>query len=209
MAVNLGILWSIKPQWTYNILIGNKSIEVRKTKPHFDSHTRHYIYCTKNKKFPIFLGPFGPSRLDFGDADYNMQGKIVAEFTSPEIIEISWDEYNNTYDISDDDLALTCLTQEDLIEYGGGKTLYGIRIDNLIVYDKPKPLWVMRHLCKEYGSDNPQCSMECPYFIDGQSYEYDESDCGVSGLKPFIHPPQSWAYATPYKHDLKNYYPEI
>ena len=201
------VLWSIKPKWTYEICTDTKKIEVRKTRPNLAVPFKNYIYCTKDRKFPLSLGPFGPSKLDFGDSEYDMQGKIVAEFICPEVIEFTWDEYNCCYAISDDDLSLTCLTQEELYEYGKGKTLYGIRIENLITYDKPKPLWTMRHLCKEYGSENPYCD-DCPYFIDDRSYEYDESDCGVSGLPPFIRPPQSWAYATPYKNDLKEYYPD-
>lgn len=198
MDLRDGILFSIKPNYTSDIVNFNKKIEIRKNIPIWQLPVKCYIYCTKDKSYPLYLGPFGASRINVeDDEEYMMNGKIVAEFTCKEIRQYNYFEEMPYYDISDDDLQLTCLTQDQLWEYGKGKTLYGIVISDLLVYDVPKPLYTLKYHCKEYGSDNPNCT-ECEYYIDGQCYEYDESDCGVDGMKPIKRAPQSWCYARPY-----------
>ena len=41
---------SIQPKWCELIASGKKTIEVRKTKPKFETPFKVYIYCTNNKK---------------------------------------------------------------------------------------------------------------------------------------------------------------
>lgn len=86
----------------------------------------------------------------------------------------------------------SCLTLEEIWEYAKGKRVYGWRIADLKIYDKPKELSEFKAFCKNYY-DGKGCD-DCKYFIDGRSYEYDESDCGCSGRKPLERPPQSWCY---------------
>lgn len=45
-----GILFSVQPQHTVNILNGDKTIEVRKTMPQIKLPCKGYIYCTKHNK---------------------------------------------------------------------------------------------------------------------------------------------------------------
>lgn len=79
--------------------------------------------------------------------------------------------YSDGYDIDDDRLAETCLTREQLREYGNGVTLYGWHITDLKIYDKPKELGAFRKVCL-----NGKCS-DCIY-----------EECKI------IRPPQSWQY---------------
>lgn len=161
---NLDLLVSIQSQWVWAIIKGIKRFEIRKNKPSPRTPFKCLIYCTKeiycgNMKLVLSNSKelkdslhidqevraiFVNQNLDTAEL-YNafpaLNGTIVGEFACDSILEIPADESNyGTYDISDDDLALTCLTQEDLWEYGKGKTLYGWHISDLIVYDHPKPL---------------------------------------------------------------------
>ena len=191
------ILYSIHPKWVYKILIGTKLIEVRKTVPKVELPFEGYIYCTKDKKFPLALGPFGPGMIEDNDPEYNMQGKVVGEFMCSKILEFTWDDFNHCYNIDDDSLANTRLSQEDLYNYGKGATLYGIVISNVITYDKPRYLDDVRVLCPNYSKDPNilecwDCPHFCHYIFPNCSDEY--KFCMVDGDKPLSRPPQSWQY---------------
>lgn len=195
--ITSNVLFSIHPKWTYKILIGTKLIEIRKRIPKVKLPFTAYIYCTLDKKFPLSLGPFGPGMIEDNDPEYNMQGKVVGEFTCPEILEFTWDDYNHCYDIDDDSLEKSKLTQEELYNYGKGATLYGIVISNVITYDKPRDLDDVRVSCPNYSDDaNALECWDCPHFC--HYIEPDWSDeykfCMVDGDKPLTRPPQSWQY---------------
>ena len=137
MRTPLMLLMSIHPNWTHKIITGLKDIEVRKTIPKSLTQTpfQMFIHCTKDSKYPLSI------REEYGVhyvlprksacSEHNLNGRIVGTCLVTEIIPITWDEYNNCYDISDDDLQRTCLSQEELLEYGNKKTLYGYVISNL------------------------------------------------------------------------------
>ena len=40
------VLISIRPQWSQKIMTGQKTVEVRKTRPKMDTPFKCYIYCT-------------------------------------------------------------------------------------------------------------------------------------------------------------------
>lgn len=119
-----------------------------------------------------------------------LNGKVISEYICDEIQEWVFDNETNSYDISDDDLALTCLTQEQLWEYGKGKTLYGYHITNLKIYDEPKEL-------SRFGTEcNLDCpSVRCPYWkyqrVNTDEWDY---DCSCNNIRPLTRPPQSWCY---------------
>ena len=128
------LIMSIQPQWVYKIWNKTKTIEVRKTKSKYKPKFRIFIYCTRagDKLHRLTLNSVvkGVSKRD----DLNLNGKIVAHCTCPEIKEFKWDEINHCYDISSDDLQATCLTQEQLYVYGKGKTLYGYVLSHVMPY---------------------------------------------------------------------------
>ena len=51
------ILISIRPKWVEKIASGEKTIEVRKTRPKIEMPFKCYIYCTKpSKKYQTICG---------------------------------------------------------------------------------------------------------------------------------------------------------
>ena len=133
-SIKKDLLMSIQPQWVYKIWNKTKTIEVRKTKSKYNPKFRVFIYCTKTgeKLYRLSLGSIvkGVSKRD----ELNLNGRIVAHCSCPEIKEFLWDENKKEYIISDEDLKATYLTQEQLYEYGKGKTLYGYVLSYIMPY---------------------------------------------------------------------------
>ena len=78
------IIISIRPEWLSKILNGEKTIELRKSIPVFPC--RVLIYCTKDRKRPIYLpwefNIYKRNGEYMTDCDFAKgNGKIVAEFT--------------------------------------------------------------------------------------------------------------------------------
>lgn len=206
------IMQSIKPQYCELIAAGKKTYEVRKTKPNIPTPFKSYIYCTQPRGYfnvsaalrtaSDYLYMLENGTIKFGDGleDYDkrvkvLNGKVFCEYICDEIKEWLFDNETNSYDISDDDLALTCLTQEQLWEYGKGKTLYGYHITNLKIYDEPKELSEFYTICNK--DDLDQCG-DCKYIEEyGASFPCEDGGdwwCSVDNKKPLTRPPQSWLY---------------
>ena len=138
MIENRDLLMSIQPQWVYKICNRIKTIEVRKTKSKYDPKFRIFIYCTKGGEQLHILDQRtvvkGKSTVR---PDLNLNGKIVGHCSCPEIKEFKWDATNNRYDVDDETLAKTCLTQQQLYEYGKGQTLYGYVLSTFMMYCAP------------------------------------------------------------------------
>jgi len=206
-----GVLQSIKPMYCFGIAYGiktpvpvpnsNKEYEVRKTKPKIPTPFKAYTYCCKSDGDGCI--PAGLPR--------EWLGKIVFEYICNEIIEIIADDFNyGHYDISDDDLAKTHLTQEQLWEYGKGKTLYLWHISDLVIYNEPKEL---NDFAKanfptfdEMNDDGSLCQY-CPATNFGQNFVngvpddfqcdfdcYDAYEDYAAQNRFLTRPPQSWCY---------------
>lgn len=122
------VLISIKPKWCELIALGEKTVEVRKSKPKLEVPFKCYIYCT------IDGGVKGdttvPSRLTCG--------KVIGEFVCDKIVEFE----NDWWDIAFYETAeRACLSANELAIYLGKKDVgYGWHISDLVVYDKPMEL---------------------------------------------------------------------
>lgn len=170
------VLISIRPEWVEKILAGEKTIEVRKTRPKLDTPFKCYIYCTQGNDARRLRGSWG---------------KVIGEFICDrvETIKAATEPYG-IYDVDDDFVAQTGLVNGALWDYGKGATLYGWHISELKVYDAPKPL------SEFWFPDDLYCEKElcggCPWDqspdINGE-YEF---DCGWR--RPLRRPPQSWCY---------------
>ena len=77
------VLISIRPKWCEKIVNGEKTIEVRKTKPKLETPFKCYIYCTL-PKYPHedFIATDYPRPQFYGG------GKVIGEFTCDRIYEI-------------------------------------------------------------------------------------------------------------------------
>ena len=162
------VLISIRPKWVEKILSGEKTLELRKTRPKLETPFKCYIYCTNSG---VAMGMWGK------------HGKIVGEFVCDRIDPIvPAPEPYGIYDVDDDFVAQTRLVDGALWDYGKGATLYGWNISKLEIYDEPKSLSEFRRICdKECNCDG--CAK---YWANG-------GDCGINSLQ-IKRPPQSWCY---------------
>lgn len=196
------VLISIRPKWCEKIVSGDKTIEVRKTRPKMETPFKCYIYCTKPSKAPrvicgshilsndelydeLYRHPqdgikYGDSialmlRDDYTESNF-LNGKIIGEFTCDRIDKIiQSDEPYGIYDIGDDYVRQTCLENGALWDYGRGAALHGWHISGLKIYDKPRELdWLRKPLECHRGNDRENC-VGC-------------WDCEIK------RPPQSWCY---------------
>lgn len=150
------VMISIQPKWVEKIAKGEKTIEVRKTRPKIETPFKCYIYCTKDKYQHIYdLRPFTNGEISLSLTQHNKtslvpqnywNGKVIGEFVCDDVIQWNYKRFitmtgtNDTYFPFRDDLKATCLSYEEFANYGKGKTLYGWHISNLKIYDKPKEL---------------------------------------------------------------------
>ena len=105
------VLISIRPKWCEKIINGEKTIEVRKTRPKMNPPFKCYIYKCGN-------------------------GKVIGEFLCDEIINI-----NGAGRIPSDAARPTCLEPAELHQYLGAATGFGWHISDLSIYDHPRDLW--------------------------------------------------------------------
>lgn len=174
------VMISIKPKWCSLISSGEKTVEVRKTKPKLDLPFKVYIYCTANKQGVKDL-------LEIHGTDGKIRkanGKVIGEFICDGI-----KDFHPTMDLKHltprhaNMVDESQVSMTDLFEYANGKILYGWHISDLVIYDKPKELceftaWKKCNSCKISGYESSACI-------------YDE-DCKVPAM--VTRPPQSWCY---------------
>lgn len=132
------VMLSIRPKWCEKIARGEKTIEVRKTKPKLETPFKAYIYCT----MPDTKNPH--NILELHGADWKIRkanGKVIGEFTCDRIDRLApANEPYGIYDIDDDYVLQTCLENGALWDYGHGTPLYGWHISDLRIYDTPREL---------------------------------------------------------------------
>ena len=188
------ILMSIRPEWCKRIFNGEKTIEVRKTRPLIDMPFNVFVYCTKkrmtrvpsmyaylHKNEPVACAEYGTIETwgKIGDVivnphlasrhvSFGMHGKVIGEFVCDKVEKITpsveWGSHG--YDTVDDDLLKEmCLERGYLEKYGAGVTLYGWHITSPKLFDKPR----------ELGE-----------FTLGRGF--------IAGRFPLTRPPRSWCY---------------
>jgi predicted transcriptional regulator len=137
------VLISIQPKWVEKIARGEKTIEVRKTRPKIDTPFKCYIYCTNNggTLHKAYDGlHYHKSYVGKNDRS-NITGKVIGEFICHEIDEFyvypnGAVQYWNCHNLEE-----SCLTYNELSNYvGKGEYGYAWSIYHLKIYDKPKEL---------------------------------------------------------------------
>lgn len=162
------VMLSLRPQWCEMIANGKKTIEVRKTRPKIETPFKCYIYKTKYEK--RLLSGVGILKLKVG-------GAVIGSFVCDKVDAYTFSNYEAQYRINDVDLMKTCLNFPELIAYGKGKILYGWRISDLKIYDKPRELGEFRKPCG-LGTGCEDC--DDIYFVNCKN--------------TLTRPPQSWCY---------------
>ena len=186
------IMLSIRPKWVEKIASGEKTIEVRKTRPKLETPFKCYIYCTL-PKYP---------HEDFIATDYPMPqfyggGKVVGEFTCDQIIDAWWDYVPDaiTREVTGGNLEALDgigMTDEELFSYVGDSMrghCYGWHISDLRIYDAPKKLGEFWRDCLEYSELSTNC-----WSCENVCGDDDETDCNTDGRLYLHRPPQSWCY---------------
>ena len=172
------VMLSIRPKWAEKIVNGEKTIEVRKTRPKLGTPFKCYIYCTL-PKYP---------HEDFIVTDYPRPqfyggGKVIGEFTCDAITRVNicgfWDDSGKQLD---NRLKDTCLTSEEFRTYLGENVGYGWHISNLKIYDTPRELSEFRRSCQNSWYCE-SCAM----------YRGNNGTCGNESLQ-IKRAPQSWCY---------------
>ena len=131
------VLISIRPEWCERIINGQKTIEVRKTRPKLETTFKCYIYCTKNTKMQFWTGPRYSYVDDHSHNAFDRcgNGKVIGEFLCDQIIE------DRTYGHNEEFYRAACVSAYDAAAYAMQSPMYGWHISDLRIYDHPRDLW--------------------------------------------------------------------
>ena len=191
-------LISVRPEWCAKIASGEKTIEVRKTRPKLETPFKCYIYCTL-PRYP---------HEDFIETDYPKPqfyggGKVIGEFTCNRVTNLF---SNSRFWLDEDDILHTCLSAAEMRKYANGANgLYGWHISNLKIYDKPLELSKFRvedkaaiKACKHrFRAGQPEYVARHGGWLQGGwgCMKTGEPEwCENCLTKPLTSPPQSWCY---------------
>ena len=202
------VLISIRPQWCEMIASGEKTIEVRKGRPKLETPFKCYIYCTLGSQHLCLMQNEGGTNLivccDWKTAlpvgGNISNGKVIGEFVCDHVKmeSVGYIDHVAGYHGLE---SGTCLTAEQLMEYGKWAFLYGWHISDLQIYDKPKELSEFYHYLPDKILDNGDYDCRgggeivCMDMPEGGS---DCEECPYGGRVYLKRPPQSWCYVEGY-----------
>ena len=193
------VMISIRPKWCEKIVNGEKTIEVRKTRPKLQTPFKCYIYCTL-PKYPHedFIATDYPKPQFYGG------GKVIAEFTCSKIelvVRGTFGKYAGRLfvKVPDPDGGIRfsgykeikayekqmCLSESEIVGYLShseprGRGGYLWHISALKIYDKPKKLGEFQRATDPCDSCHAEYTWECT---------------GCKNLSGDIkRAPQSWCY---------------
>lgn len=222
ITMSKAVMISIRPKWCELIANGEKTIEIRKTRPKLTPPFKCYIYESQGNKYSWNVkaetianndedryldckrGAPDVKRTKNG-TPYFSYGRmsVIGEFVCNFIYEFT-EENQEFCGASFDAMQLT---PKELSAYANGKTVYGWHISDLVIYDRPKEL-------NEFLTTDNEAVRKCEHrFCGGQaeykvkhggwikgSYmctkksDYDPDWCEKCKTKPITRPPQSWCY---------------
>lgn len=194
------VMISTKPKWCELIASGQKTIEVRKSRPKLETPFKCYIYCVKDPDKLWVLNEQCRQKYDGlttvcanlvkSESLYEGNGKVIGEFVCDRVDTYDDDtihafSHENYTRWNDYDLYQCCIHPENFEEYAADEWLYGWHISDLVIYDKPMEL-----------SDFWKAG-KCPYVTEnGCTYRGHCSRAGQTNRcgEPLARPPQSWCY---------------
>lgn len=189
--MNKAVMLSIRPQWCEKIVNGEKTIEVRKTRPKLQTPFKCYIYCTMDHPYiSVSWGNWTSStiaQIPFTVGRCN--GKVIGEFTCDRIYELETKSHGGSYYVKGEGQSTTnevarqsCLTLKDMHKYLKAAKGHGWHISDLLIYDQPRELTAFRRSCPN-DLFCEACAM----------YSNNNGICN-NGALPLRRPPQSWCY---------------
>lgn len=198
------VMLSIRPKWVEKIASGEKTIEVRKTRPKLETPFKCYIYCTRDKHLAFMQNQTGTNLIACMDVDAAIpvggaigNGKVIGEFTCDRIYELETKAHGGSYYVKGEGQSTTnevarqsCLTLKDMHAYLKAAKGYGWHIFDLKMYDAPKDLnefWFPPELyCEKERCGGCPCDQVAD--VNGE-YSFD-----CEWKRPLTRPPQSWCY---------------
>ena len=187
------IILSCTPAECEKIVNGYMSILVRKKVPK-ETPFKVYIYETQGATETLCVD-------EDGHFIYKGRGKVIGEFVcveikkyEPHVILCAYYEVNGAY--VEENLRYnkgTCLSYDDMVKRSNGKTLYGLRIADLKIYDEPKELHEFRACNFKSMNGTAVCgNYDCKYYQDSGSYMIPPS-CAKNGCR-VTRPPKNYIY---------------
>ena len=137
------VMLSIRPKWCGKIASGEKTIEVRKTRPKLETPFKCYIYETQ-----------GWVEKD-GIMEFRLGGRVIGEFTCDRIYGLA--PLNHA---PDDVEQQACLTREEIVRYLKGVG-YGWHISDLLVYDEARELSEFQRATNPCDSCHAEYTWKC------------------------------------------------
>lgn len=137
------VMLSIRPKWCVKIIIGRKTMELRKSVPKLEVPFKCYIYCTSGHPYISVKG----GNLDRDTVRTNTvgrcNGKVIGEFVCDYILQ--------RCEMANADIAeqQSCIRREDIyFKYSeeGKHYIYGWHISGLRIYDQPLELGIFTGL---------------------------------------------------------------
>ena len=183
------VMLSIRPKWVEKIASGEKTIEVRKTRPKLATPFKAYLYVTAgNLSYRCPNGMIchcNGGRAVIGEFVCNKVDWITrigfSGFPVPSRYSIC--SHSNMSVLPINDLLYAArLTYPELADYLAGGEGYGWHISDLHIYDEPRELTEFRRACPNSWYCE-SCAM----------HRENNGTCGNESLY-IKRPPQSWCY---------------
>lgn len=143
------LLLSIQPVWCSKIVLKEKTVEVRKTRPKLKPPFKCYIYCTLAGSDSLFMDVLNRDVAAWNRGEWpEKKGRVIGEFICDDIRRIG-PEYCIVKEDIETAIAGSCLSIKQVKEYAGWDTgmnyadmkdLYGWHVSDLKIYDRPRPL---------------------------------------------------------------------
>lgn len=167
------ILISIQPKWVEKIANGEKTIEVRKSRPKIKTPFKCYIYCTYGQENENYM--------------LGKRGKVIGDFVCDKVYSIK--NQGSRFSVANEEQGVTneiarqsCLEYDNMVGYLGNKDGYGWHISDLKIYAEPKELREFKRW--DRTEENAPCAHTKWLYPDCK-------DCKACNL---TRPPQSWCY---------------
>lgn len=203
------VMLSIRPKWCEKIASGEKTVEVRKTRPKLETPFKCYIYCTKAKERligilkdgdenygetyhgkPVFIKLDEGSVCDMWGKRQKVIGEFVCDRISP-LHNICTDDWKRLagglHNIEKELVNQACLTEAQLHTYAGGKNCFAWHISDLKIYDTPKELiefhtWKKCKSCSKSGYESTACIFDENCMIPAAITKAPQSWCYVEAM---------------------------
>lgn len=163
------VMISIRPKWCEKICRGEKTVEVRKTRPKLETPFKCYIYCTRDKHLAFMQNQTGTNLIACMDVETAIpvggfvgNGKVIGEFVCRGFIPFCKTRPCFVMETPEEIERMACLTRKEIWKYAPDGNPIGWRISDLKIYDTPKELtefhtWKKSKSCSKSGYESTAC----------------------------------------------------